>query len=98
MNKNDEYDNIYIRQELEEMFLIINYINLYILIRRISKENYKNQAERNYNEMTTKNLELIAKIEELENVKFKYQESMTNIHRLESKLIEKLQQEEIYIA
>ena len=48
---------------------------------------YKNQAERNSRDLTAKNLELIEKIQELENLKSKYQDSLNNVHCLESKVL-----------
>lgn len=88
-------------------------MNLSKINREASREFYKGQAERNSMELTSKNMELIEKIQELENLKSKYQDSLNNLQRLEAKvwklnefsffnfsckLLEKLQQEEILLV
>lgn len=50
------------------------------------REFYKSQAERNSRDLTAKNLELIEKIQELENLKAKYQDALNNVQCLESKV------------
>ena len=44
------------------------------------------------------NNKLIEKIQEIDKMKQKYQESLSNIHNLESRLLEKLKEEEVFIS
>jgi hypothetical protein len=41
---------------------------------------------------------LVAKIQELERMKSQYHESINNVHMLEGKLLEKLQEDEVFIS
>ncbi|EGR29814.1 hypothetical protein IMG5_147980 [Ichthyophthirius multifiliis] len=62
-----------------------------------ARDLYKQQSERKSLELTQKNVELIQKIEQLDNLNIVYQESLNNIHILEAALLERLQNEEILI-
>lgn len=41
---------------------------------------------------------LVEKIQELEKMKGQYHDAINNIHMLEGKLLEKLQEDEVYIS
>lgn len=41
---------------------------------------------------------LVEKIQELERMKSRYHESINNVHLLEGKLLEKLQEDEVFIS
>lgn len=68
---------------------MIKKINIFLIIFFFREENrnyYRIQAEKNSYDLTSKNMELIEKIQELENLKTKYQDSLINVQRLEAKV------------
>ena len=54
--------------------------------RKNARDQYKSQAERNSIELSNKNREMVIKIQELEDLKSKYQKSLYNLNNLESKV------------
>ena len=59
----------------------------YLYSRSVAKEEYKKQAEKNSAELTRKNKELIEKIQELDNLKMKYEEALNNYQHLNNQVI-----------
>jgi DNA repair exonuclease SbcCD ATPase subunit len=57
---------------------------------KASRDEFKNQAERNSTELTRKNKDLIDRIQEVDVLKLRYEESLANYHALNVKLFEKL--------
>jgi len=57
---------------------------------KASRDEFKQQAERNSTELTRKNKDLIDRIQELDVLKLRYEESLANYHALNVKLFEKL--------
>lgn len=58
----------------------------FFVFREENRNYYRIQAEKNSYDLTSKNMELIEKIQELENLKTKYQDSLINVQRLEAKV------------
>lgn len=58
---------------------------------------YKEQSERKSDELNRKNLELVEKIGLLDQLKLQYQEKNNKIYILETKLLDKLETEEVHI-
>lgn len=54
--------------------------------RKLAKDQFKAQAERNSEALTIKNQEFIAKLYELEELKTKYQKSLLSLSTLEAKV------------
>jgi hypothetical protein len=63
-----------------------------------NRDDYREKAEKNERALTEMNGVLVAKIQELERMKSQYHESINNVHMLEGKLLEKLQEDEVFIS
>ena len=62
-----------------------------------ARDDYREKAEKNERALTELNGVLVQKIQELERIKSQYHESINNVHMLEGKLLEKLQEDEVFI-
>lgn len=86
-----EERNRELQKKISEMycyfFLKKIFEGIFYYCREENRNYLKSQAERNSFELTTKNMQLIEKIQELENIKTKYQDSLFNVQRLEAKVI-----------
>jgi chromosome segregation ATPase len=57
---------------------------------RVSRDEFRSQAERNSIELTRRNKELVDRLQELDILKMKYEEGLANYQALNSKLFDKL--------
>ena len=76
----------------------IYYICHNFLYRTRTRDEYREKADKNERALTEMNGVLVSKIQELERMKNQYQESINNVHMLEGKLLEKLQEDEVFIS
>ena len=79
------------------MFLLLNNNN-FMGFRGRTRDDYRDKAEKNERALTELNGVLVQKIQELERIKSQYHESINNVHMLEGKLLEKLQEDEVFIS
>jgi len=69
-----------------------------LVFRERARDDYKEKADKNERALTEMNGVLVGKIQEMERIKSQYHESINNVHMLEGKLLEKLQEDEVYIS